>query len=76
MPRVIGLRSFAQNWSDVIAVFQMPYSHTIGQYSAVSMLVVMNILEKFLRCHGIKNMWETLVVRYIYNSESICVNDL
>ena len=46
-PRVTGLRSSAQNWSDVIAVFQMPYSHAIGQYSAVSMLVVMNMLEKF-----------------------------
>ena len=44
---VTGLRSSVQNWSDVIAAFQMPYPNAIGQYSAVSMLVVMNMLEKF-----------------------------
>ena len=45
MPRVTGLRSSAQNWRDAVAAFQMPYSHAIGQYSAVSMLILFNMLE-------------------------------
>ena len=56
MPRVIRSRSSAQNWSEVIVAFQMPYSCAIGQYSAVSMVVVIKIFWKILRCCGIKNM--------------------
>ena len=44
MPRVIGLRSSAQNCSEAIAAFQIEYSHAIGQYSAVSMVVVVKYL--------------------------------
>ena len=46
MPRVTGSRSSAQNWSEAIAAFQMEYSHAIGQYSAVSMVVVLKISVK------------------------------
>ena len=45
MPRVTGSRSSAQNCSDAMAAFQMPYSHAISQYSAVSMLMLCNMLE-------------------------------
>ena len=44
MLRVTGLRSSVQNCSEAIATFQMEYSHAIGQYSAVSMVVVVKFL--------------------------------
>ena len=45
MPMVTGLRSSAQNCSEAIAAFQIEYSHAIGQYSAVSMVVMVKYLE-------------------------------
>ena len=44
MPRVIGSRSSAQNCSEAIVAFQIEYSCAIGQYSAVSMVVVVTFL--------------------------------
>ena len=48
MPRVTGSRSSVQNCSEAIAAFQIEYSHAIGQYSAVSMVVVVKFLKKTL----------------------------
>ena len=45
MPRVIWLRYSAQNCSEAIAASQIEYSHAIGQYSTVSMVVVVKFLE-------------------------------
>ena len=45
LPRVTGSRSSAQNWSEAMAAFQMPYSHAISQYSSVSMLMLCRMLE-------------------------------
>ena len=64
MPRVIGSRSSAQNCSEVIAAFQMVYSHANSQYSAVSMVVVVKFL---LNSNGssINNMSEKFCMEYI-----------
>ena len=44
MARGNGLRFSVQNCSEAIVAFQMEYSHAIGQYSAVSMVVVAKFL--------------------------------
>ena len=44
MPRVTGSRSSVQNCSEAMVAFQIEYSHAISQYSAVSMLVVVEFL--------------------------------
>ena len=76
MPRVIRSRSSAQNGREAIAAFQMPYSHAIDQYSAVSMVVVLKIFWKILSCCDIKICWKSLSATYIYDFESICVNEV
>ena len=65
MARVTGLRSSVQNWRDAIVAFQIPYSHAIGQYSAVSMLVLYNMLEDS-KVLWWTNMLDKFCQRHIY----------
>ena len=72
MPRVIGLRSSAQNCSEAIAAFQIEYSHTSGQYSAVSMVVVVKFCKTLMVAVLIICMKN--FIGNIYWFEGICMN--
>ena len=54
----------------------MPYSHAISQYSAVSMLMLCNVLENSKVSWYEEHVGEDIAVINIYKSESICVNDV
>ena len=59
-----------------MVAFQMPYSHAISQYSAVSMLMLCNMLENSKVLWYEEHVGEDIAVTNIYKSESICVNDV
>ena len=59
-----------------MAAFQMPYSRAIGQYSAISMLMLFNMLEKSKVSWYEEHVGGNIAVTNIYKSESICVNDI
>ena len=59
-----------------MVAFQMPYSHAIGQYSAVSMLMSCNMLENSKVSWYEEHVGGDIAVTNIYKIESICVNDV
>ena len=59
-----------------MVAFQMPYSHAISQNSAVSMLMLCNMLENSQVSWYEEHVGVDIVVTNIYKSESICVNDI
>ena len=60
MPRITGSRSSAQNCSEAIVAIQIEYSCAFGQYSVVSMVVMVKYLENS-NGGSINNMFEKIL---------------